>query len=160
MMSEETVKPTSEQEKEYSNYDLFIFALTIFSVFLLVILIIPGIDEAVKSIAFLLDTVVCVFFLGDFFRGLYRAPNRKSLPQVELDRSTGQLTGFAHLSHLQGGSVGENWTHPASPWHERSVARLQGAPRGKCAVDHNSGHLYSAVGSQRPNRRSRSAVTG
>ena len=76
-MSKDAVKATTQEETEYSNYDLFIFALTIFSVFLLAILIIPGIDESTKNVAFLLDTVVCVFFLGDFFRGLYRAPNKK-----------------------------------------------------------------------------------
>jgi voltage-gated potassium channel len=66
------------EAQNYSNYDLFIFALTIFSLFILALLIIPGINEAVKNVAFVLDTVICFFFLGDFFRSLHQAPDKRA----------------------------------------------------------------------------------
>ena len=68
----------SHEEQNYSNYDLFIFALTIISLVVLVILALPGVSESVKSVAFILDTVICLFFLGDFFRSLYRAPRKRT----------------------------------------------------------------------------------
>lgn len=59
------------------SYELFIFFVTLISLGLIVILALPGIDEVTKEIAFALDTLICIIFLGDFFHGLTKAPNKR-----------------------------------------------------------------------------------
>jgi voltage-gated potassium channel len=63
---------------EIGAYELFIFAITILSLLILVIMVLPGIDEDTKQIAFALDTLFSLIFLGDFFWSLYKAPDRRA----------------------------------------------------------------------------------
>ena len=74
--------PTTEQRaadqpaKKLTAYDLVIGILAIFS---LVILIIPIVVQLPPTVADTLNTVentLCVVFLFDFFRSLFRAPNK------------------------------------------------------------------------------------
>jgi voltage-gated potassium channel len=62
----------------YRTYDLFIFAITILSLLIVVIMVLPGIDDDTKQIAFALDSLFSLIFLGDFFYSLYKAPDRRA----------------------------------------------------------------------------------
>lgn len=59
-----------------SSYDIFILALTLISLGTLVILVVPGINEEAREVAFFLDTLICLVFLFDFFLTLIRAPDK------------------------------------------------------------------------------------
>ena len=64
-------------EKEYSIYDLFILAVTLLSLAVLVIMVLPGVDEDTKRIAFYLDSVVSLVFMGDFVHSLATARDKR-----------------------------------------------------------------------------------
>jgi voltage-gated potassium channel len=69
-------KATAQHAKKLTTYDLVIGILAIFS---LVILIIPLIVQLPQETVDLLDKVeniLCIFFLADFLRSLFRAPNK------------------------------------------------------------------------------------
>ncbi len=69
-------KATAQQTRKITTYDLVIGILAIFS---LVILIIPIIVPLPSSTVDLLNTVenlLCIVFLADFLRSLFRAPNK------------------------------------------------------------------------------------
>jgi voltage-gated potassium channel Kch len=69
-------KATAQKTRKITAYDLVIGILAIFS---LVILIIPLIVQLPPSTVDLLNTVenlLCVIFLADFLRSLFRAPNK------------------------------------------------------------------------------------
>lgn len=69
----------SEEEDSDPNYDLFIVALTIISLFTMVVLLLPVyVSAPAKTIALLLDLVVSAIFMFDFFRSLQRAPDRRA----------------------------------------------------------------------------------
>jgi voltage-gated potassium channel len=69
-------KATAQQTRKLTTYDLVIGILAIFS---LVILIIPIIVQLPPSTVDLFNTVenlLCIVFLADFLRSLFRAPNK------------------------------------------------------------------------------------
>ena len=59
-----------------SSYDIFILALTLISLGTLVILVVPGINEEAREVAFFMDTLICLVFLFDFFLTLIRASDK------------------------------------------------------------------------------------
>lgn len=57
-------------------YHIFILVLTIFSLALMVVMLLP-IDEATFALANAYDNVICIIFLVDFFRSLHKAPSKR-----------------------------------------------------------------------------------
>ena len=57
-------------------YELFIFALTIYSLLVLVAYGLPFISEATRQALFRSDILLSVIFLADSFRSLFRAPDK------------------------------------------------------------------------------------
>jgi voltage-gated potassium channel len=64
-------------QSEYSTYDLFILVISILSLFVMLLFILPGVGETTTEIAFVLDIVFSLIFLYDFFRSLIRAADRR-----------------------------------------------------------------------------------
>lgn len=61
-----------------STYNLFILVLTIFSLVVMVVLLLPRTSTATKVTLQFIDTLICLIFLGDFFSNLNRAPDRRA----------------------------------------------------------------------------------
>ena len=59
-----------------TTYDLFIVSLTIFSLVVMVLLLVPWLSEATRTTLLFIDTIICIIFLGDFFSNLHRSPSR------------------------------------------------------------------------------------
>jgi len=66
-----------EEKQEVSAYDLFILAITVLSLFAVLLIYLPFVANTETAIARDLDAVFCLIFLLDFFRQLYRAQDRK-----------------------------------------------------------------------------------
>jgi voltage-gated potassium channel len=58
------------------GYNLFIFALTIFSFFITTAILLPPLNTSVVDLLWFYDIVICIFFLLDFFLCLNAAPNK------------------------------------------------------------------------------------
>src|SRR4051794_28757447 len=56
-----------------TSYNIFILVLTIYSLALMVIMLLP-VNQAALTLATTFDTTICVVFLFDFFLNLLRAP--------------------------------------------------------------------------------------
>jgi len=77
-MSQDERKQTAlEETQEISAYDLFILALTILSLFVVLVIYLPFVGRTENSIAYILDRLFSLIFLLDFLHLLYRAPDRK-----------------------------------------------------------------------------------
>ena len=64
--------------KEHSNsYDIFILVLTIMSLAVMVLLLLPLDSETIDTLRFY-DNAICVVFLVDFFGNLAGARNRRT----------------------------------------------------------------------------------
>jgi voltage-gated potassium channel len=67
---EEEVTPVTAPApvlRQHSNaYNIFILVLTIFSLAVMVLLVLPGIDDQTRSLLLVYDNVACVIFLIDF----------------------------------------------------------------------------------------------
>ena len=61
-----------------STYNLFILVLTIFSLLIMVLLLLPWLSLPTKRTLLFIDTLICFIFLGDFFINLARAPNNRN----------------------------------------------------------------------------------
>ncbi len=71
-----TGEPTSTEP--YSTpYNVFILIMTLYSMIIMVALLVPWLSQATKSTLHLIDTLMCVIFLGDFLSSLHRAPNSR-----------------------------------------------------------------------------------
>ena len=57
-------------------YNIFILVLTVFSLALMVLMILP-IDEATFTLASTYDNLICIVFLFDFFLNLSQSPSKK-----------------------------------------------------------------------------------
>jgi len=66
-----------EENQEVSAYDLFILAITVLSLFAVLLIYLPFVANTETAIARDLDAVYCLIFLLDFFRQLYRTQDRK-----------------------------------------------------------------------------------
>jgi voltage-gated potassium channel len=78
-MREETgIQTTASGQVSVANavYELFIFALTIYSLLVLVGYGLPFISEATRQALFRSDIMLSVIFLADSFRSLFRAPDK------------------------------------------------------------------------------------
>jgi voltage-gated potassium channel len=67
----------STMELHSPTYNLFILALTIFSLTLMVVLLLPGLSTATRVTLQFIDTIICIVFLGDFLSNLRLAPNNR-----------------------------------------------------------------------------------
>jgi len=67
----------SEQPQELTNFDLFVIALSIFSLVNIIWYIAP-LSEQINSVVLIVDVVFSLAFLVDFFLRLHRAPSRSS----------------------------------------------------------------------------------
>ena len=106
-----------EQEAEYPprhgiSYNLFILVLTILSLLVMVVLLLP-LDDATIKLLQVYDTLICVIFLIDFFFNLFTSPKKSdyfikergwldllgSLPSLGIFKYTALLR-LARLSRL------------------------------------------------------------
>ena len=67
-----------QKNEGLATRDLIVLVLSVFVLILLEIDVFLPVDEATRDILYVADTIVCVFFLSDFFIGLYRAKHKKS----------------------------------------------------------------------------------
>lgn len=66
-----------DSEPRHGNaYNIFILALTIFSLIIMALLLLPWDDETIFLLLFY-DNLICVIFLADFASNLYRAPSKR-----------------------------------------------------------------------------------
>jgi voltage-gated potassium channel len=97
-----------------NSYTIFIFVLTIISLVVMVVMLIPGLDdETVKVLAFY-DNLICVIFLIDFFNNLRISPKKSdyfikdrgwldllgSIPSLGLFTNAGKYAGLFRLARL------------------------------------------------------------
>jgi voltage-gated potassium channel len=61
----------------HPGYELFILALTLLSLGNLVILALP-LDPQVNTVIFIVDGLLCIFFMADFVWRLYSAPSKRA----------------------------------------------------------------------------------
>src|SRR2546423_13240466 len=66
---------TSEQKPINTNYEIFILALSVLSIFNLIVEILP-IDPYVQSLVVIFDWALTPIFLGDFCYRLFSAPSK------------------------------------------------------------------------------------
>lgn len=69
---------TVSAAKKLTTYDLAISILAIFSLFILVLLIFVPLQSSTEEVLNTLENLLCVVFLFDFFRSLFRAPKKWS----------------------------------------------------------------------------------
>ena len=70
-------KGLSSTDLHSSTYNVFILVLTIFSLLLMVLLLLPRLSPATKTTLLFIDALICIIFLGDFFSNLRLAPNNR-----------------------------------------------------------------------------------
>ena len=75
-MSSERIAETRKSDGKGAVYELFIFALTIFSLVTLTAYFFLPLSEATREAIFRSDFVVSLVFLADFVRSLIRAPDK------------------------------------------------------------------------------------
>jgi voltage-gated potassium channel len=106
---------TNAYPKPKSNsYTIFIFVLTIISLVVMVVMLLPGLsDETVKVLSFY-DNLICVIFLIDFFINLKNSPQKSdyfikdrgwldllgSIPSLGLVTNAGKYAGLLRLARL------------------------------------------------------------
>jgi voltage-gated potassium channel len=106
---------TNASPKPKSNsYTIFIFVLTIISLVVMVVMLIPWLDdETVKVLAFY-DNIICIIFLIDFFNNLRTSPKKSdyfikdrgwldllgSIPSLGLLTNAGKYAGLLRLARL------------------------------------------------------------
>ena len=59
-----------------TSYDLFILFLTIYSLIVMVLLLVPWLSDATRTTLLFIDTIVCIIFLGDFLSNLRRSESK------------------------------------------------------------------------------------
>ena len=66
-------------QREHGNaYNIFILVVTLFSLAVMVLLVLPWLDEETKTLLRLYDNVACLIFLGDFVYNLTGSRPRKT----------------------------------------------------------------------------------
>ena len=108
-MAQETASP-----RQHSNaYNIFILVLTVLSLAVMVVLLLPLSDETIKLLS-VYDNVICVIFLIDFFFNLKNAPKKSdyfikergwldllgSIPSLGLLTNVGKYAGLLRLARL------------------------------------------------------------
>ena len=69
-------EPARESGASSAVYELFIFALTIFSLLVLVAYWLPPVSAVTRQALFRIDILLSLIFLVDSFRSLFRAPDK------------------------------------------------------------------------------------
>jgi voltage-gated potassium channel len=97
-----------------NSYTIFIFVLTIISLVVMVVMLLPGLnDETVKVLSFY-DNLICVIFLIDFFNNLRNSRKKSdyfikdrgwldllgSIPSLGLFANAGKFAGLLRLARL------------------------------------------------------------
>jgi voltage-gated potassium channel len=100
--------------RKHSNaYNIFIFVLTVLSLAVMVVLLLPLSDETIKLLS-IYDNLICVIFLIDFFYNLKNAPKKSdffikergwldllgSIPSLGLFTNVGKFAGLFRLARL------------------------------------------------------------
>jgi len=68
----------SSTELHSSTYNVFILVLTIFSLGIMLLLLLPRLSTETKTTLQFIDTMICIIFLGDFISSLRRAPDNRA----------------------------------------------------------------------------------
>ena len=66
----------SKDSKHSNAYELFILVLTVLSLAIMVVLVLP-VSDATRQLLTVYDNAICVVFLVDFFGNLFRAPTKR-----------------------------------------------------------------------------------
>ena len=99
--------------KHSNSYNIFILVLTILSLAVMVVLLLPLSDETIKLLS-VYDNLICVIFLIDFFFNLKNAPKKSdyfigergwldllgSIPSLGLLTNVGKFAGLLRLARL------------------------------------------------------------
>jgi voltage-gated potassium channel len=100
--------------RQHSNaYNIFILVLTVLSLAVMVVLLLPLSDETIKLLS-VYDNLICVIFLIDFFNNLKNAPKKSdffikergwldllgSIPSLGLLTKAGKYAGLLRLARL------------------------------------------------------------
>jgi voltage-gated potassium channel len=106
---------TSVSPKPKSNsYTIFIFVLTIISLVVMVVMLLPGLDEVTVQVLSFYDNLICAIFLIDFFYNLKNSPKKSdyfikdrgwldllgSIPSLGLLSNAGKYAGLLRLARL------------------------------------------------------------
>jgi voltage-gated potassium channel len=106
---------TNASPKPKSNsYTIFIFVLTIISLVVMVVMLIPGLDDETVKVLSIYDNLICVIFLIDFFNNLRNSPKKSdyfikdrgwldllgSIPSLGLFTNAGKYAGLFRLARL------------------------------------------------------------
>jgi voltage-gated potassium channel len=97
-----------------NSYTIFIFVLTIISLVVMVVMLIPGLDDATVQVLSVYDNLICVIFLIDFFYNLRKSPKKSdyfikdrgwldllgSIPSLGLFTNAGKYAGLFRLARL------------------------------------------------------------
>jgi len=68
---------TLHEDREFaSGFDYFILIITVVSLVNTILILAPGVDQSIKSLSLIMDTVACLFFLVDFIRCFSRAEKK------------------------------------------------------------------------------------
>jgi voltage-gated potassium channel len=108
--------------RESNAYELFILALTVYSLVIMVALLLPWLSAATVKVLIVYDNAICLVFLFDFGLQLKRAPSKRgyfvhgggwldllgSIPSLGVFRFTGlfrlaRLSRLARITTLLGG---------------------------------------------------------
>ena len=97
-----------------NSYTIFIFVLTIFSLVVMVVMLIPWLDDATVQVLSMYDNLICFIFLIDFFINLRNSPKKSdyfikdrgwldllgSIPSLGLFTNAGKYAGLFRLARL------------------------------------------------------------
>jgi voltage-gated potassium channel len=97
-----------------NSYTIFIFVLTIISLVVMVVMLIPGLDDATVQVLSFYDNLICLIFLIDFFYNLMNSPKKSdyfikdrgwldllgSMPSLGLLTNAGKYAGLLRLARL------------------------------------------------------------
>ena len=99
--------------KHSNSYNIFILVLTVLSLIVMVVLLLPLSDETIKLLS-VYDNLICVIFLIDFFFNLKNSPKKSdyfikergwldllgSIPSLGLLTNVGKFAGLLRLARL------------------------------------------------------------
>jgi voltage-gated potassium channel len=97
-----------------NSYTIFIFVLTIISLAVMVVTLLPGLSEETVKVLSFYDNLICFIFLIDFFNNLKNAPKKSdylikdrgwldllgSIPSLGLITDAGKYAGLLRLARL------------------------------------------------------------
>jgi voltage-gated potassium channel len=97
-----------------NSYTIFIFVLTIISLVVMVVMLLPWLDDETVKVLSIYDNLICVIFLIDFFNNLRNSPKKSdyfikdrgwldllgSIPSLGLLTNAGKYAGLLRLARL------------------------------------------------------------